>query len=108
MLLVDLQTHRSFFPRHTEVLNVEEYKQNSHKLEIRFCARHPNEPISLGCITCYGTHCTTCRDEMRGCFDGELLCSPHVVALLEAYFENIWRTKVLFLSAPKSLAPAEF
>ncbi|XP_067931003.1 E3 ubiquitin-protein ligase TRIM56-like [Watersipora subatra] len=74
-----LELHGQFYSLHRDVLDIQEYQNKAKMLKERRCATHPDEPIVLGCSTCFGVLCVTCLDGAKGCIDG----SAHLTIKLE-------------------------
>ena len=52
-------------------MNMEDYKVQSTKLEIKTCEEHKDQPYSLGCKACLTIICTRCVPELDNCSNGK-------------------------------------
>ena len=68
-------------------MNMEDYKVQSTKLEIKTCEEHKDQPYSLGCKVCLTIICNRCVSGLDICSNGKGRCIvfPSLAVTLYVY-----------------------
>ena len=64
------QTHNDLNPRHQR-LGIKEYLKSPFSKEIRYCQKHKEQPLCLGCKDCLNIGCAKCITVMGVCTNGK-------------------------------------
>ena len=67
-----------------ELIKMEEYITQYLKLIPKHCAKHPTQPLNIGCDYCHSVFCLQCLDKENKCADGKNL---HL-GYFPCYFRN--------------------
>ena len=73
------QTHNDLNPRHQR-LGIKEYLKSPFSKEIRYCKRHKEQPLCLGCDGCMNIICAKCVTSMGLCGNGKCCGQIHSVS----------------------------
>ena len=65
-----LQLHDEVNDDHKKI-NIENYRVQASKLEIKTCEEHKDQPYSLGCKVCLTLICMRCLPELDICSNGK-------------------------------------
>ena len=71
VLLFLRQLHKELNGHHA-CLTIAEYLSSSYAAEEKFCTKHKDKVISLGCSVCWNVYCTKCVSAIGTCNGGEL------------------------------------